>query len=239
MLRQIAKRAALSLIRTGVRVPDDAVERFQEFTQLKMLLDALGINCVFDVGANCGQTVETLRGMGYRGHIFSFEPVGSAFAALTEWCWHDPRWKGFQMALGSENTSLSMNVVPQSTVISSLLNPLDPPAGMRCETVEVRRLDDLFASLTEAMAEPRVFLKMDTQGYDLQVFQGAEGCLEHVLGLQSEVAAEPAYEGAPSYLDTLRAYEDAGFKLQHLSTVSRTHEGGIEEMNCLMRRSID
>ena len=54
----------------------------------------------------------------------------------------------------------------------------------RVEDVEVRRLDSVFGDLIREIDEPRVFLKMDTQGFDLQVFFGASSCLDHIVGLQ-------------------------------------------------------
>ena len=50
----------------------------------------------------------------------------------------------------------------------------------------MRRLDEVFPSLMANSAAAKVFLKMDTQGYDLNVFHGAEGCLNEIRGLVSE-----------------------------------------------------
>lgn len=76
---------------------------------------------------------------------------------------------------------------------------------------------------------------MDTQGYDLEVFRGASGCMEHICGVQSELSLRPLYKGMPHYLEALAAYEAAGFELFNLSVVTRLGDGALVELNCFMR----
>ena len=107
---------------------------------------------------------------------------------------------------------------------------------MTVERVEVKRLDCMFADLISAMPDPRIFLKMDTQGYDVEVFKGAGDSMRHVCGLQSEISASPLYKGMPHYLEALAIYENAGFELFNLTVVSRTPAGLLQELNCFMTR---
>jgi hypothetical protein len=78
---------------------------------------------------------------------------------------------------------------------------------------------------------------MDTQGYDLKVFAGAQGCLHSIQALQSEISVVPIYHNMPHYVESLVTYERAGFELFNLSVVSRTGKGGLQELNCFMKRS--
>ncbi len=45
------------------------------------------------------------------------------------------------------------------------------------ETVEVGTIDEFLATEIEGYADRRIFLKMDTQGYDLKAFNGARGSI--------------------------------------------------------------
>lgn len=236
MLHKVVKHLAFSLIGAGAYIPDIYISKLQEFTHLKSLLNLLDVNCVLDVGANRGQFAHQLRAIGYRGFIFSFEPLSNEFSVLSASFKDDSRWKGHNIALGETSSSIPINVIPQSTVMSSLLSPLHPPPDIKTELIEVRRLDELLPSLISSIRKPRVFLKMDTQGYDLKVFKGAEGCIEQVYGLYSELSIQAIYQGMPNYLEALEVYEAAGFELLSLTTNSRTPSGVIEEMNCLMKR---
>jgi FkbM family methyltransferase len=236
MLHNFLKKRAISLVARGYSLPEIQVSRFQELVMLKQLLEALKINCVLDVGANDGQYVRELRGIGYRGQIISFEPVGREFLLLSESLQGDPNWRGHHIALGSRDMTATMHV-PAESVMSSLLPPLRTFPGTQMEEVEVRRLDALLPTLIEEIANPRIFLKMDTQGYDLEVFRGAECCHNMILGLQSEISVHPLYDGMPHYLDSLKEYESAGFELYNLSLVTRTKSRNLRELNCFMRRS--
>ena len=109
------------------------------------------------------------------------------------------------------------------------------PGTIQAE-VDVRRLDGLLPALLRNLPSPRLFLKMDTQGYDLEVFRGAKNCLNWIVGLQSEISVIPLYTGMPHYLESLREYEEHGFHLHHLAVVNRTINQDLLELNCYMRR---
>jgi len=233
---QVIKRLALSAVASRVRVPENPITRYLELSHLKRLLEALNINCMFDVGANRGQFATELRKIGYRGHIISFEPVEREFLALRNAFRNDRKWRGYQCALGSENKIAEINVFRDLTVLSSMLAPIGKQKNVEVEQVEVKRLDGLFTKALAGIPEPRVFLKMDTQGFDLEVFRGAGMHANEVLGLQSEISVKPIYEGMPHYLDVLSVYEQAGFTLFDLTVVARTEGGDLQELNCFMRR---
>jgi FkbM family methyltransferase len=229
------KPLALRLVSAGLRLPEWQLERVVEQTRLRDLVRSLAVNCVLDVGANRGQYATDLRAVGYRGQIISFEPVRSEFEALQRAFSHDGLWSGHQVALGSADGTASL-IVPEDTVYSSFLSPLSPMPGTTQADVKVLRLDGLLPGLLRRLARPRVFLKMDTQGFDLEVFRGAEGCLPWIVGLQSEISVEPIYAGMPHYLESLHEYEQQGFVLHHLAVVNRTSRQDLLELNCYMRR---
>ncbi len=196
----------------------------------------LRIDCVLDVGANRGQFARELRGIGYNGRIISFEPIGNEFLVLKEQFKNDLKWSGHQVALGSKEETMSITI-PKLTVMSSLLDSAAADRDARKELVEVRRLDNMLPSLMTDFGSSRVFLKMDTQGYDLEVFRGASGCIENIQGMQSELSIQPLYKNMPHYLEALEAYEAASFALYNLSVVNRVSDGGLVELNCFMRRA--
>jgi FkbM family methyltransferase len=203
----------------------------------------LGINCVFDVGARYGEYGTFLRQNGYQGHIISFEPVSSNFERLSRCCANDPKWRAFQYALGSENTVAEINVAKLSNY-SSFLQPtartVRIAAGSTIESTEevvVRRLDDVFDDLLAEIDEPRIYLKMDTQGWDLEVLRGADGCLDRVAALQSEMSVNPLYEGTVELREALAEFNQAGFAVTGFFNLPH-HDGfRLSELDCVMVRT--
>lgn len=193
---------------------------------LQWLFRSLGINCVLDVGANRGQFAKRLRQAGYGGRIVSYEPVAELYRALTEEAADDPAWNVYPWALGDEEGTAEINVVPGT--MSSMLSASDFgkewSAKLRdahTETISIRKLDGVLDEATDGLAEPRIFLKMDTQGYDLATVRGAGDRLADVLALQSEVSCLPIYDGMPRMTEQLDTYEAAGFAISAMFPVSR------------------
>ncbi len=238
MLHEFAKRLGMWIISKDLTVPlAGAANRYEELAYLKSLLRAQRINCVIDVGANRGQFAAELRAIGYGDLIFSFEPVARSFVELERAFRDDPLWRGRQIALGRESGEAIINVTPRLTEISSLLTPVGDWGGVEQETIMINRLDDVFDEIVKPVLEPRVFLKLDTQGYDLAVFDGARECRNRVEVLQAELSIVPLYENMPTYLEALSTFQNAGFDPRSLAVVSRGSEGELVELNCVMTRN--
>jgi len=235
MPKDLVKNIALQAIASGIKLPESLIDRYIELSHLKKLISLLEINCVLDVGANRGQFATELRAIGYAGRIVSFEPIPQEFAYMSRQFAGDKNWQGHQLALGREEREMQIHV-PRLTVLSSLLNSTQKGEQVTNHDVSERRLDSLFASCVEGIDVPRVFLKMDTQGYDVEVFKGASGCIGDVYGIQSELSVQPVYLEMPHYLEALGLYEEAGFDLHNLSVVNRVSDGGLLELNCFMKR---
>jgi FkbM family methyltransferase len=206
----------------------------------------LGINCVVDVGANVGQFASMIRGSGYTGRIVSIEPVADTYAALSRLAQADPSWRTLNVALGRSDGEKTFNVFADRDM-SSFLNPvagLWQGTGTSCvaniQTVTVKRLDAIFDKVIEGLARPRVFLKLDTQGYDLEVAAGANDSLRYVLGVQTELSVVPVYQGMPDYVDALRIFRNLGFELTGVFPVCHDQQTGhVIEFDAVMtRRSI-
>lgn len=201
------------------------------------LVQALRVNCVVDVGANTGGFSKSLRMNGFEGNIFSFDPLHENCEAMRLLAADDPRWTVFELALGSTSERRAFNVISTTvgTELSSFLTPTkDAVAGTR--DVEVARLDAVLPNLLRGVPEPRVFLKTDTQGYDVEVVKGAENVMAAIIGLQSEISVSPIYEGMPHYTQALECYESLGFVLMNLLVVNRRPNGNVLEYDCLMAK---
>ncbi|WP_375501441.1 FkbM family methyltransferase [uncultured Jatrophihabitans sp.] len=215
------------------------------------LLARYDVDLVLDVGANTGQYGQNLRRSGYRGRIASFEPVPHFADAVDKLAANDSQWSVYRIALGSSEGTVPIRV---QRTFSSLLPASDYGKGRfgtlrdfadkdeHVVDVPLRRLetmlDDLVADVHRADgAPPRVFLKMDTQGFDLETFRGLGDRVSDIVGLQSEVALLLIYEGMPRMPEALATYESAGFEISGMYPVTTEPDGRVIEYDCVMVRA--
>ncbi|MEC7930924.1 MAG: FkbM family methyltransferase [Pseudomonadota bacterium] len=214
-LRELGDRAlAVRLAAVG------RVHQYPEVQALRRFLAAFAVDCLFDVGANRGQyAMMARRDAGYKGLILSFEPNPDIFAPLAKRAAGDPRWHVFNMALSDFDGAASFNIMAADQ-FSSLKRPsgaqdaifADRNKVTKTVDMQCRRLDTLLPELVAQHGFARPFLKMDTQGHDLSVCEGAGDAIGRMLGVQTELGVRPIYEGGAGYramIDWLEARDFA------------------------------
>ncbi len=207
-----------------VRVQRQLGTRLAEH-EIQTVLARTGANVVLDVGANRGQFAGALRARGYTGRIVSFEPIPEHLAVLRRRSADDPDWMVLPYAAGDADGSAEINEVPGT--MSSLLNASDFGRGWSqrlgratVRSIEVRRIEGLLEQALAGVSDPRVFLKLDTQGYDLIAFRGVGEAVKSLVGLVSEVSCVPIYDGMPRLVEQVAEYEAAGFELAGMYPVT-------------------
>lgn len=225
-------------------IPTWQLDGFQGIENLRRLFQLLSIDLVIDVGANEGQFRDGLRGQaGYAGRIVSFEPVPRLARALRARAAADPLWIVEDRALGAAAGTAEFHVA-EDTQFSSLLKPrADQIAVHQAKSeiretvdVEVATLNDVLPALVARHAPRGVFLKIDTQGFDVEVLKGGAASLHLVSALQTEAAVRPLYEGAPGYREVIDLAAAGGFVI---SGFFANNEGSFPELiefDCQMIR---
>lgn len=179
------------------------------------LLNEARINLVLDVGANAGWYAIDLRRQGYKGRIISFEPLKSPFAQLLVASGHDADWTVHNLALGSQSGEFPMNVA-ENCFSSSLLETAEASIQADAKTrtagsevVQLRRLDDVIDELD--VGSSNILLKMDTQGFELEVLRGAEASLRRFAAIECELSLVELYERQPLFYEVSRHLYEGGF----------------------------
>lgn len=205
---------------------------------LQDFLEDRKIDTVIDVGANVGQFGESLRAEGYRGRIISFEPIGAEFEVLSKKAAADSNWEAHRCALGAAAGSAQLHVSKLS-VYSSILG-LAATAQLHdervttdhIEEVPVRTLDEIATGLIG-----RIFLKVDTQGYERQVLEGGSNTLAKVLGVMLELPVIRIYEGQWQFQEALDLMFSKGFVPAQIQPVGYHGADKVSatEFDCLFR----
>jgi FkbM family methyltransferase len=218
MFINLQQRLKKTANRLGIEVRKYAPST-SDRARLYTCLSYYSVDLVLDVGANDGGYAKTLRNIGYKGRIVSFEPTSGAYEKLKAKSKEDNLWDIAQrMALGNEETSTCINIASNSRS-SSLLKMLDThvkaepsSAYFSSEVVEVHRLDQIYHQYA-GNENTSTFLKIDVQGFEKQVIDGSLGVLNSIRCIQVELSLIPLYEGSLLFRDMLDFLEDLGYKL--------------------------
>lgn len=220
-VKRLVRRAGVDIVRYPGKDPAHARAK---------LLRHLGVDVVFDVGANSGQYGVELRSHGYAGSLVSFEPLSEPFALLRERAGRDKNWEVVQAAVGEAEGAAIVNISGNS--LSSSLLPMLPahleaePASAYVgqETAPMVTLDAAYERF--AAERSHSFIKIDAQGYERQVLSGASSSLTRAAGVQVELSLVPLYEGAMSFEEGLDIMSEAGLELARLDPVFEDRRTG-------------
>lgn len=209
---------------------------------LRDLFATYEVDCVFDVGANLGQYRDMLREeSGFSARILSFEPVKKYAEVLKERAKTDQKWTICDFALGND-AKISQIHVTKSPGLNSFLAPRrDRVTGFWAddaicgtEAVETRTLDDVYQDLRSQFGFRRPYLKIDTQGFDMEVLKGAKGSIETFCGLQTEASIRPLYDGMPDYREMIGYLASLGYSISGLFPVWHDPALRMVEFDCVM-----
>lgn len=177
---------------------DSAISLAQSLTRVKG-------NTILDVGGGQATTAEIFD-KAYPNHqIFIFEPIKSNAQIIAKTASQHPNWHLITKAAGSQIGTSHINIAQRVTA-SSLLeldtNNLgegsykDVLAFKNVEEISLTTLDSEISS--EAIIE---VLKMDVQGYELEVLKGASSTLARTKVIVFEVNNHQGFKNAPTYFD--------------------------------------
>jgi FkbM family methyltransferase len=239
LIEETLERAGYSLR------PHWRMESWQLARHLSDLFRTFDVDCVIDVGAHEGAYGAFLRReVGYRGLIVSFEPTSTSFARLHARASDDPLWMVNQLALGSTRGDMVMRVT-QDSKFSSFLAASESHADdfvqsnttVKEETVQITTVDMFMEGFRKKHGVSRLYLKIDTQGFDLEVLKGAAETLSGIVALQSEMSVLPIYEGMPTHEEAKTEIARRGYELSGMFPVSVDRRHRLVEYDCIFVRS--
>lgn len=190
-----------------------------------------GIDLVVDVGANTGQFSGELRNSGFSGRILSFEPLSTAYQTLIKNSKGDNNWEVFsRCAIGDLDGEVMINI-SQNSVSSSILPMLSSHhiAAPRSnyvaqEAAPIFKLDSILPAKIAGFNS--VLLKIDTQGFEWKVLDGATNVLPKIKAIQMELSLVDLYDGQHLWLECIERLKNLGFSLWSLQPAFTDHETG-------------
>lgn len=209
--------------------------------RMARLLAQHRIDVILDVGAFEGAFGRDMRGLGYDGRIVSFEPRRDTFARLQQAVAGDHKWQAVACGLGDrdEERAIHVSANAQSSSVLPMLeaHKIAAPESVyqADETITLRRLDGIFGDYCGP--GERAFLKIDTQGFEKQVLEGAGTALPQVPMLLLETSLVPLFEGGGTIEDTIRLVRGLGYEpVDLLPTFYHADSGHLMQADALFAR---
>ncbi len=174
---------------------------------------------IYDIGANIGTWTCLAKSLYPAAHVEAFEPLAQHFEKFRAWT---APWPGdvrlHACALGPEERTATMHVMDFSDASSLLALNAEGATEFKIheaasQSVPVVPLDQLVER--EMLARPDL-LKLDVQGYELEVLRGASACLRHARAVICEVSFREYYAGQPLFAEVVGFMREHGFVLSAL-----------------------
>lgn len=217
LIRNLGKQLQAFLFRYGFEFdlirPSNSIEK-----SLSLLLRQRNIDVLLDIGANRGQFLKRIRGLGFEGDVFCVEPLLVEGNILAKTASKYPKTRVLSgSAVSNKRGKAELNVSKNS--VSSSLNYINKKHVASAEgseisetlTVDLVTLSDL---LEEFPSKKECAIKLDVQGHENTIIEEMQKSdLRTVKIIQLELSKVHLYEGSSVDKEIIPILEDLGFTL--------------------------
>ena len=193
---------------------------------LNQLVINKGIDYIIDVGANIGQFGTEIFRNGFAGELVSYEPDPSLFRTLVETTGKHKNWRAFNFGVGStlseldlyvsKNDGLSSSFLRMNRIHETLFPNTDAASTIKVPIVTL----DNHLIIKESK---KTFLKIDTQGFESEVLEGARELLKKIQLIQIEVSVINLYDGQANLLNLLQTLQESGLSIVDVLGINRVN----------------
>jgi FkbM family methyltransferase len=229
------------LVRRAIAPFDLELKRLSRTPDVTLLgLKKFSIQSILDIGANAGQYARILSQHFPEARIYSFEPVPSAFAQLS----NAPirHCMALPIAIGDHCGSAIMEEHTHHSASSSFLKATELsreyyPGSRDVQRTEVRMLT-LDAAVDEFQIPLRadLLVKMDVQGYENRVIRGGASAFRVARACLTEICLDTLYEGQATFLELVGQFAEHGLHYAGNIEQSAAEDGHIIFVDALFVR---
>ena len=169
------------------------------------ILNQFKIENILDVGANQGQWAFLVRKNGFTKNIISFEPT-SEFEVLKKNTIKDSNWQCVNMAVSNHTGKSKIYLATNENLSSSILQPdeiLRQGFGIKfneSKNVPTTTIDEYLKNSKIS----NFYLKIDVQGAENLVLEGAEKSLANCVAVEFESSFRTLYKGEINHYELAR-----------------------------------
>lgn len=187
------------------------IERMIEIIQSR----SIDVRVVLDIGAASGETCKKFASSFPNAKVYAFEPLKSTFQKLVDNTAAMSNILASNIGLGAKSGTVSINItgrVTSSSILGTNENEFfTEPEPFRIVSTEEISIDTLDRRMQSEAAVH--LIKMDVQGYELEVLKGGVETLKRTSFVLLELQNHQIYQGAPQYFEIDSFLRENGFEL--------------------------
>ncbi len=190
-------------------------------------LKSFNVNTIFDIGSSDGGYAKKIRQVLPNTTIYSFEAIPESYQKLLLNFKNDSKLKAFNVCLNNYNGTCEFNISEYSGS-SSVLKMSDLhkkaypyTANHEIVVVECKTLDTFIAE-NNLVLEDTVLLKLDVQGAEWNILEGATELLKKVKIIFMEASFNTLYDNSLLFTDVIIKMNSLGFKVKGIENVSQS-----------------
>jgi FkbM family methyltransferase len=197
----------------------------------KMAVHGWAPEQIIDVGAWKGTWTLDCMGVFPAAHYLLIDPLPTNRDALTALAARHPNVRVWHGAAGSKPGHIQIHCHnDQSSALSANISEW---RGTETVTAPMRTLDCFLAA---GEVPPPHLLKLDVQGFELEVLRGADSVLKSLDAALIEVSFQELYEGQPFAHDIVRHMAANGFRVFDICTYSQDRATELMQSDLLFVR---
>ena len=171
---------------------------------------------IIDVGAHTGESIIRFRNLYKKSEIHSFEPSTKSFASLKKYENYQTKLNNFALGSVNEIKKLYVNKNDSTSGFYKFFDYKNIDTNIFSEEVKIKTLDQY---VEENNIKYIDILKIDVQGYEAQVLQGAIKTLkEKIKIIELEIIFIDYYEKKSSFSELENIIKPLGFELYTISS---------------------
>jgi FkbM family methyltransferase len=174
---------------------------------------------ILDVGGGTATTASLFSKAFPKHKLYIFEPIPTNFKEIEQSKYRTEKWQLVNKAVGSKIGETEMHIANRITASSLLdLNP-EKVEGLYADVL--REKSTLSIQITTIEHEipknvPVDILKMDVQGYEMEVLKGCGAVLNNIKLIVLEINNHDGFKEAPTYFEIDEFMRNNNFELYDL-----------------------